>query len=480
MTHSRSSRKVSATQPEYELGAISSTFLEAIGTPPARPPGCVHLMLACLSLFKQYCAHDLYLHRDTHLQIYKLTMAFLTTPHEPKDILRFQADLEKCRCRGALNVHALHRYAQEKVFPGEQPPDFHDLVTMMATIVNSAIPRGPISLYKVDRAIRRAGRAGITPLFPSSPKELLPTGIETGIRSLIHVFMSDQTGLCLFSGLPLLAAVLRVCRGAGAPLLASTASFAFLIAHSGAGSLKLVHEDEPELRAAFLLSIARTFQYGFESMDDLELRHFCCNKPAASAYDVADRLNIICTSIPRVAAALPAAHAKVLRDTLEEFLQIGGRVHMVMSLPKDAKRFHPRILAISEAQAIERTDPFYVARRACKYFFESQRCGSTSCMKTYSSECRKFRRCSRCVVVPYCSELCQTESWANSKTPHRRICAYLRHFAFAQQVDSERSTRDDKSWKKAAAIVQLYMKNFQFFKYKTMGTSHHYLHLCLS
>jgi hypothetical protein len=56
----------------------------------------------------------------------------------------------------------------------------------------------------------------------------------------------------------------------------------------------------------------------------------------------------------------------------------------------------------------------------------SQRCGAPECMQTQASLCRRFRRCSGCYILHYCSEVCQRRAWIHRLAPHRIVCPKLK------------------------------------------------------
>lgn len=444
----------------YELDVVESIFIRAIGIPPAYPPGCVLLLMACLALFEEYSNEDSEHLRRSQRRVYCLCMKLLTQFYNSNDILKYQAIVETCRCENASKINVLHDSARLAGDPRAGPPKFHKLVGAMASVIVGGITPELPSLYKVARNLRRARLSGQQPPFPASPKELLPFGIENSIRSIINLFMMDSESARVerLDILPLLCKVIQGCRGIIPASLMCVPCLALDLATASAHIVNLA--DPSGEKAVLLLSIAQTIRFCFHSMDDLELRHFCLNTPNGTPSEIVDRLSTVCSGLPRLRlAAINPGSLRFFDAALDGFAEVGGRIHMVTRLSHDANRFHPLILEDSVALACRRRDSLAFASAATEYFLNAQRCGSPTCRKTHSSEFRGFARCSQCYVVPYCSKPCQATSWKHTVVSHKRICAYFREFR-------EPSTR--KSHDKAGKEIQQYMEFFQVGKFEAM------------
>jgi hypothetical protein len=58
--------------------------------------------------------------------------------------------------------------------------------------------------------------------------------------------------------------------------------------------------------------------------------------------------------------------------------------------------------------------------------YNSQRCSSPDCARTFADGIAAFGSCSGCNRVAYCSRSCQKAAWKHAAAPHRAICSSIR------------------------------------------------------
>jgi hypothetical protein len=74
----------------------------------------------------------------------------------------------------------------------------------------------------------------------------------------------------------------------------------------------------------------------------------------------------------------------------------------------------------------------------------SRRCAAPTCTITFAGAGRKFKFCSGCGRMPYCSAVCQRAGWCHADLPHRDICGAIA--ALNESTGLPRRLSEDNVW----------------------------------
>lgn len=231
------SNRISSSVSNVQYAA--EVLQTALGDEPAKPPGCLKLIIACLDVLRDHvqagaspCNASNFPQDDEwaparYPGTFQRIMGFLavswnfSTEGELRALAR---RLWLCRCRAG----PLARVCRERRFsdlhdsvPIMSPAiTLGDVVTSMADIIMATadLARHRGSLYKVARNRRRAARAGKALPFPAAPSDLLPGGPGMTINALCLWLALDCDGRIM----ALIRSIVQVCQAEVVPAIATS------------------------------------------------------------------------------------------------------------------------------------------------------------------------------------------------------------------------------------------------------------------
>jgi hypothetical protein len=459
------------------LPYIAHVLRHAFGDPRGTPTGCIRLLYGTFLRFRDALKGRVIPH---YTDVLVLLMTFISAPRSRKEILELERIMAlPCRCSSGPPVLR------------DAPASFHDvdhskwihkeehLVSLIQAIMGTlkdctdAIPVDfAYNFHRMDKYAMRARRRGEKMPFPRSPSDLHPNGSTESIQGIVAWpggFSNRKISATLIGkGIPgLLSAMITTCASQVVPGLLTGWPFVAAIFHwlneqnrgyiSGRQAVPQYLEGITEC-IEFLGGLYSAmspdellFAFTMIRLDDLSFMLIVCDT-MLRILDVQDenwkRINLpqiytdkierlkICVS--NIASTVAFAADEYERSpekyhpSLHQELQIA-----LNTLHQQSSQWNKHLIK----KWRERQSSFhqsYTSAFATLYgFTHNQRCAFPKCTQTWTNLMRRFKCCSGCKHVAYCSVECQRLAWRHPTSPHRSICGTIRHALDSLGLDSQ-------------------------------------------
>jgi hypothetical protein len=147
---------------------------------------------------------------------------------------------------------------------------------------------------------------------------------------------------------------------------------------------------------------------------------------------------VSCGRMIRVGSILSDARAtsqsSIAKILLERNLTTVGQTiynHFPESRSRIAPRiqdFHDIVMRLVLPTSIRNIEEWSTLTNVLVYQWARQQCAAPGCSNTTEDIARRFRYCSGCCLIPYCSRRCQKNAWTREKGVHHRdVCSSIRY-----------------------------------------------------
>jgi hypothetical protein len=125
------------------------------------------------------------------------------------------------------------------------------------------------------------------------------------------------------------------------------------------------------------------------------------------------------------AKRLSSKHAEQFHERWMRFFLIGVDI-MLWLPPVPERRQLKNLKRLEDAVTLERKQitatPAGQLTDVLKALEMQQHCNALDCTQTFLHQGARFRYCSGCLRVPYCSKRCAKRAWRHPDLPHREVC----------------------------------------------------------
>lgn len=404
---------------------VAYILREALGDPPATPPGCNSIIVSCLQVLSAEEYPQLGIHHDPLLR--QMTQ-FLTIPRSQIERDALADTLRLCRCSsGRPSLRDAPRCLHDEYAP------FYRLVEDMASCLSSYLnDRDLPRTYAVARHAKRRVRGSLH-VSSMSLEELLPSGLNDSVQALISWFSLYRGEEALMMGVAnLLYQFLRAYEAGMVPVLIAHGrdfmNWLVVECIRNSNSLTMAMRQhnllEVNVALASLLEIGIILIQlrGVTSWHRRELELLASTADGSEAVLSACKAVVLaCETVDAVYPDLETT-ARQASDpfafvTTTLLLSIGGDY-----IPLSGSwRITEGVVNASKA----RSDPYKELEATFYSLAENHRCAAPECLQTRAGMRRQLARCAGCFVASYCSPVCQRSAWRHATAPHRDVCRIL-------------------------------------------------------
>lgn len=348
-------------------------------------------------------------------ELFKALMSFLTVDRSREDMRKLKDRMESCTCDQADPVvKLLHSF---KLLDNVAPPidslvdtltvdTLKSLVRSMATLLRLPVLMCPNDLKEIKK-VRRAKARGKEVRWPMSPQDILDGDVQSRMTMLCR-WLDEYTAM------PMLHLIQAIGFKCGRDVVISLLLSATL-------AKNLVDLTEASLRQMLAQKTAvspdqlknHPFKWCLGMMITLERSRGAI--PLAWFYnDQAARLLEIFTQTAKFGDRIKKESKKKVSSGTKRLQwdysyweivinSTGGELHSQLNLPHDKTKYHPMLLAASDAFTFKKMDPWQSACDNMLQVVYMSRCAYPLCTENFLGSGRKFQYCGGCRRTPYCS-----------------------------------------------------------------------------
>ncbi|KAJ6491374.1 hypothetical protein C8R47DRAFT_1122506 [Mycena vitilis] len=439
-------------RPENLVAFINS----ALGN-PADPKSCwnclagaIHMLIHPESFFGPDVGPD-FMFGKTCTTIWPTILKFITFPRSDQELAGLVVSRRRCSCPNDwVGADFVRKYSVSvlaswnNMWQGDEPAvatsPFH---CFFWHVLKHLIP------YLNDLSPTAVAKRR-TQVWPFAPKDCIPLGPETTVKSLhqwIHFYRDPEP-----FAISLLGVVGHVARNLVVPTIAASPNLAADIAkigHAICDTTTLRVKDET-LSDAQVIEIGDAFHrriwhierfwkgiFGESNIQPAEIKRLC----GGHERSLFDLFSKALGHLHTPAFFCEYVETELVPISIQIFITAAATIYAVGNLafqiPPTAQHMRADVLAAvirlgKEWGAFPQASCAIPVGTILKSSKERNVCFSLGCnhsiqmLEPDSSPDNRFRRCSGCQLVSYCGRDCQVAAWRDRTIPHRDICASIK------------------------------------------------------
>ncbi|KAL1744052.1 hypothetical protein HDZ31DRAFT_82977 [Schizophyllum fasciatum] len=324
--------------------------------------------------------------------------------------------MNRCHCHKA------------KLSPIPRPPYFFNALILLIEFMTSVLRLAPDKYWKSQGRAARAAERGTLVRWPPHACTLLGgngDSVMTAICRWMAAFPLQKHGHKFFD---LLYQVSRICGRAAVSIMFRCQQLPRSLADVLEHWLARLARDYDALVPLFIT--LRWWRSTVTHTDGMTTASFFGDE----AERVLGIMNHMLGLIPWL-ARMPESMRSA--EDLERWIDFGHHaawVHSALDLPYDDARYEAKMLDSSKEVRFERSGgpgPYLEMHRYLTHLSQMDYCGMLTCKATFAGEGRRFRYCSGCKLVAYCSIECQRKHvwWRWQRDEHKLVCHDLRYLS---------------------------------------------------
>ena len=425
------------THTNLDPSRVVNDFVASLAD-PRQPLHCTKFLHGCLMALnrKELGLANLQILRTQHHEVYNACVALLTVPRPCGDFndetwgLRkdIKEGFEKCRCDTKDTfVQQIHAVSDSTRRIKGVPCPCSELGYLLFVVINNALQ--PAKDENIHNNAVKATQAGEQVLWPTKPHELFPYGAKESMEALILWLGITPEAISLGT----IGCMLAICKQqilpyiVGSEILADKLADITEILRMAWMTQQQVPESTKLTPTSCLVDLGRIAFFCHILVDlcnETELKQFA-GQSVENLLHMGDTVLKWLPELQKSLQSLSATETHDIEYIRTYYIALCSRVHRYFDVPFDSTKFHPLIVSHSLQRLTQQGDPLMMAFEGFRRLADNQRCYAPGCSETFSSAGRRFHKCARCNLIPYCSKPCQTRAWKHPTVPHRSICKKL-------------------------------------------------------